>query len=194
MCRRAPRMGPVRASADVRRACFVPMLLNGGCGYEDLRLLSPVAVHGRVRPHVRSHQQRSPQRPGHLPPYDIERTGEENYRISLALAGFAAEQVTVTAQQNRLTVAGRKGDNGKQDYIFQSIATRPFERHFSLADHVEVERATFKNGLLQIDLVRRVPEAMKPRRIEIGVGHDVAKMARSLDARDPQSRPAVKAA
>jgi molecular chaperone IbpA len=128
------------------------------------------------------------------PPYDIERTGEENYRISLALAGFAAEQVTVTAQQNRLTVAGRKGDNGKQNCIFQSIATRPFERHFSLADHVEVERATFKNGLLQIDLVRRVPEAMKPRRIEIGVGHDVAKMARSLDARDPQSRPAVKAA
>jgi molecular chaperone IbpA len=119
------------------------------------------------------------------PPYDIERTGEESYRISLALAGFTPEQVTVTAQRNRLTVSGRKGDNGKPGYIFQSIATRPFERHFSLADHVEVEGATFKNGLLQIDLVRKVPEAMKPRRIEISVGHEGAK---ALDARDTDPR------
>jgi molecular chaperone IbpA len=99
------------------------------------------------------------------PPYDIARTGEESYRISLALAGFTPEQVTVTAAQNRLTVACRKGDNGKQDYVYQSIATRPFERQFSLADYVEVEGATFENGLLQIDLVRKVPEAMKPSRI-----------------------------
>jgi len=106
------------------------------------------------------------------PPYDIARTGEESYRITLALAGFTPEQVTVTAQQNRLTVTGAKGanGNGKQDYIFQSIAARPFERHFSLADHVEVEAATFDNGLLHIDLARKVPEAMKPRRIEIGAG------------------------
>ena len=104
------------------------------------------------------------------PPYDIVRTGEESYRITLALAGFQPEQVTVTAQQNRLTVTGAKGDNGngKQDYIYQSIAARPFERNFSLADHVEVEGATFDNGVLHIDLVRRGPEAMKPRRIEIG--------------------------
>jgi molecular chaperone IbpA len=126
------------------------------------------------------------------PPYDIARTGEESYRISLALAGFRPEQVTVTAQQNRLTVAGRKGDNGKQDYIFQSIATRPFERHFSLADYVEVEGATFENGLLQIDLVRKVPDGMKPRRIEIRVGHDVSKDAKTLDT--SQARPAIKAA
>jgi molecular chaperone IbpA len=104
------------------------------------------------------------------PPYDIVRTGQESYRISLALAGFTPEQISVTAQQNRLTVTGTKGEhgNGKQDYIYQSIAARPFERNFSLADHVEVEVATFDNGLLHIDLVRRVPEAMKPRRIEIG--------------------------
>jgi molecular chaperone IbpA len=106
------------------------------------------------------------------PPYDIVRTGEESYRITVALAGFTPEQVTVTAQQNRLTVAGSKGGNGngKPDYIFQSIAARSFERNFSLADHVEVEGATFDNGLLHIDLVRKVPEAMKPRRIEIGAG------------------------
>jgi molecular chaperone IbpA len=106
------------------------------------------------------------------PPYDIVRTGEESYRITLALAGFTPEHVTVTAQQNRLTVTGtrRESGNDKQDYIYQSIAARPFERNFSLADHVEVEGATFDNGLLHIDLVRRVPEAMKPRPIEIGVG------------------------
>jgi molecular chaperone IbpA len=128
------------------------------------------------------------------PPYDIVRTGEESYRISLARAGFAPAEVTVTAQQNRLTVSGRKGDNGKQEYLFQGIASRPFERHFSLADYVEVEGATFENGLLQIDLARKVPEAMKLRRIEISVGHDVAKSAKTLEARDTQSRPAFKAA
>jgi molecular chaperone IbpA len=101
------------------------------------------------------------------PSYDIVRTGDESYRVSLALAGFSPENITVTAQQNRLTVAGNKGDASKQDYIYQSIAARPFERHFSLADHVEVVAATFENGLLQIDLARKLPEAMKPRRIEI---------------------------
>ena len=102
------------------------------------------------------------------------RTGEESYRVTLALAGFTPEQITVTAQQNQLTVTGTKAGNGKQDYIYQSIAARPFERKFSLADHVEVDGATFDNGLLHVDLVRRVPEAMKPRRIEIGAG---ARMA-----------------
>jgi molecular chaperone IbpA len=101
------------------------------------------------------------------PPYDIVRTGPESYRISIALAGFAPEQIMITMQQNRLTIAGERGDDGKRDYIYQSIATRPFERHFNLADYVEVENATFENGLLQVDLVRRVPEAMKPRHIEI---------------------------
>ncbi len=124
------------------------------------------------------------------PPYDIVRTGEESYRISLALAGFAPEQVAVTAQQNRLTVAGAKGDNNHHDYIYQSIAARAFERHFSLADHVEVERATFENGLLHIDLVRKVPEAMKPRRIEIGVGPDGGADAKTLEGKEPKTRAA----
>jgi molecular chaperone IbpA len=101
------------------------------------------------------------------PPYDIVRMGPESYRVSMALAGFMPEQLTITVQQNRLTVAGHRGEDAKKDYIYQSIATRPFERHFNLADYVEVERATFENGLLQIDLVRRVPEAMKPRRVQV---------------------------
>ena len=102
------------------------------------------------------------------PPYDIERTGDESYRISVALAGFAPEHVTVTSQQNRLTVTGKMNDDGTRNYIFHGISTRGFERHFGLADYVEVEGATFDNGLLHVDLVRRLPEAMKPRRIEIG--------------------------
>jgi molecular chaperone IbpA len=103
------------------------------------------------------------------PPYDILRTGAESYRISLALTGFSPENVTVTVQQNRLTVAGNKnGSADTQDYIYRSIAARPFERHFSLADSVEVAGATFETGLLQVDLIRRLPQAMRPRRIEIG--------------------------
>jgi molecular chaperone IbpA len=93
------------------------------------------------------------------PPYDHAYGRGKLSRHTLALAGFAAEQITITAQQNRLTVTGtkRENGNGEQDYILQSIAARPFERNFSLADHVEVEGATFDNGLLHVDLVRRVP-------------------------------------
>jgi molecular chaperone IbpA len=118
------------------------------------------------------------------PPYDIVRTGEESYRISIALAGFTPEQVTITAHQNRLIVTGNKSNNA-QDYIYQSIATRAFERHFSLADYVQVEGARFENGLLHIDLVRRVPEAMKPRRIEI-VSHSVGTNTKTLNAETPK--------
>jgi molecular chaperone IbpA len=113
------------------------------------------------------------------PPYDIVRTGEETYRISLALAGFSPEDVTVTVQQNMLTVAGQKSEQATQksgpEYLYQGIAAREFERQFSLEDHVEVEHASFENGLLQINLVRRIPEAMKPRRIEIGTGKPTGK-------------------
>jgi molecular chaperone IbpA len=101
------------------------------------------------------------------PPYDIARTGEETYRISLAVAGFSPSDIAITAQQNLLTVAGRYPENNEQELIYQGISARPFERRFSLADHVEVERAALENGLLRIDLVRKVPEAMKPRRIDI---------------------------
>jgi molecular chaperone IbpA len=101
------------------------------------------------------------------PSYDIARTGDESYRISLALAGFSSDDITITAQQNLLTIAGRHPEGPNQEFIYQGISARPFERRFSLADHVEVEHAALENGLLRIDLVRKVPDAMKPRRIEV---------------------------
>ena len=104
------------------------------------------------------------------PPNNIERTGENDYRITLALAGFTAEQVTITAEQNVLTIEGAKPPKADHEYLYQGIATRPFRRVFNLADHVHVKGATFDSGLLKIDLVREVPEAMKPRRIAISGG------------------------
>lgn len=104
------------------------------------------------------------------PPYNMARTGEDSYRIWLALAGFKPEEVTVTAERNMLTVEGRKAENGDREYLYQGISGRPFRRQFNLADYVEVKSASFENGLLQIDLVRELPEAMKPRRIEIKSG------------------------
>jgi len=109
------------------------------------------------------------------PPYNIERTGEETYHVSLALAGFAPDEVTVTAEQNMLTVEGRKDDQGDHQYLYQGISGRPFRRQFSLADYVQVKGATFNDGLLRIDLVREVPEAMKPRRIAIKSGNAAAE-------------------
>jgi molecular chaperone IbpA len=103
-----------------------------------------------------------------FPPYDIARTGDENYRITLAVAGFSPEDITVTAHQNLLTAVGREPEAANCEYLYRGISARPFERHFSLADFVEVDKASCDNGLLQIDLVRKVPEAMRSRRIEIG--------------------------
>jgi len=105
------------------------------------------------------------------PPYDIVRTGDDTYRISLALAGFSPDEISITAQQNKLTVQGSKAEHQSRpehEYLYQGISARPFERQFNLEDHVEVDRASFENGLLQIDLARKIPEAMKPRRIDIG--------------------------
>lgn len=114
------------------------------------------------------------------PPYDIIRTGEDGFRINLAVAGFRPSDITVTTQRNLLTVTGRtSGTRNGVNYIYRGISAAPFERRFNLADYVEVDSARFENGLLQIDLARRIPEAMKPRRIEIGA-------AETAD----QSRPA----
>src|SRR5581483_8028631 len=101
------------------------------------------------------------------PPYNIERTGDDQYRIALALAGFGPDDVTITAEQNVLTIEGRKQDKPATDYVYQGISARPFRRVFNLADYVQVKGASFDNGLLRIDLAREVPEAMKPRRIAI---------------------------
>jgi molecular chaperone IbpA len=105
------------------------------------------------------------------PPYNIERTGEDHYWISLALAGFKPEEVTITAEQNVLTVEGSKAQKPETEYLYQGISARPFRRVFNLAEYVQVKNASFDNGLLKIELVREVPEAMKPRRIAINAGH-----------------------
>jgi molecular chaperone IbpA len=116
------------------------------------------------------------------PPYDIVRTGEETYRISLAVAGFAPNDLAVTAQQNLLTVSGRNPGGTEQDYIYQGIAARPFERRFQLADHVIVTGANSENGLLHIDLVREVPEAQKPRTIAINKNGKNSKTIEAVKA------------
>jgi molecular chaperone IbpA len=103
------------------------------------------------------------------PPFDIVREGEDSYRITLAVAGFRADEIEIVAQQNQLTVSGKHADaDDKRDYLHRGIATRTFERRFQLADFVQVGSAHCENGLLSIELKRVVPETMKPRRIEIG--------------------------
>ncbi len=103
------------------------------------------------------------------PPYNIERTGEDAYRISMAVAGFSENDISIEAHRNVLTVKGEKAEEQSEDaqFLHRGIAARAFERRFQLADHVEVNGAVLKNGLLHIDLKRNIPEEMKPRRIEI---------------------------
>jgi len=102
------------------------------------------------------------------PPYDIARTGEDAYRISMAVAGFGQDELSITQERNMLLVAGEKADEDKADYLHRGIAGRSFQRRFELADHVKVTGASLENGLLTIELRREVPEEMKPRRIGIG--------------------------
>jgi molecular chaperone IbpA len=101
------------------------------------------------------------------PPYNIERLSDDRYKIALALAGFSPDEIAITAEQNVLTVEGRKGEKEQHEYLYQGISARPFKRQFNLADYVQVKQASFDNGLLRIELVREIPEAMKPRRIAI---------------------------
>lgn len=104
------------------------------------------------------------------PPYDIEKVGEDEYRISMAVAGFSEEEIELTQEGNTLLVSGakRQAEGNKQEYLHRGIANRSFKQTFSLADHVRVAGASLENGLLAISLVREVPEQLKPRRIAIG--------------------------
>ena len=105
------------------------------------------------------------------PPFDLIKTGENDYTIQLAVAGFRPDEIDITAQQNVLLVSGRKSDESDEqsgDFIYRGIANRSFERRFALADHIQVRGADLKDGLLSIELVREIPEAMKPRKIDIG--------------------------
>ena len=106
------------------------------------------------------------------PPFDLIKLGDNDYRIELAVAGFKPDEIDITAQQNVLVVSGRKkeeAEDGKgNNYIYRGIATRSFERRFALADHIQVKGADIKDGLLAMELVREIPEAMKPKKINIG--------------------------
>ena len=109
--------------------------------------------------------------PGY-PPYNIERTGENAYRISVAVAGFGQDELSIEAKENTLTIRGEKQDKQEKhsEVLYQGIAARAFERVFQLADYVQVKSAAVENGLLHVDLVREIPEAKKPRNIPIGNG------------------------
>jgi molecular chaperone IbpA len=115
------------------------------------------------------------------PPYNIERVGDDQYQISLALAGFSPADVKVTAEQNVVTIEGRKNEE-KREYLYHGISARAFKRQFSLADHVEVKSASFDNGILRIDLVREIPDAMKPRTIAIDAGSSASSI-RQIDSK-----------
>lgn len=102
------------------------------------------------------------------PPFNLIRLDDNHYRINLAVAGFNRDEIEITAQQNQLIVAGQKKDDGNIDYIHCGIANRHFERRFGLADFIKVTDADMKDGLLSIDLIREIPEAMRPRKVAIG--------------------------
>src|SRR6185437_2364530 len=114
------------------------------------------------------------------PPYNIERSGENAYRITLAVAGFSPEELKIEVKEQTLTVSGEKAaEADKKAYLHRGIAARAFERRYQLADHVDVTGAAFENGLLHVDLVRNVPESKKPRTITIGS----AESAKQLEAK-----------
>jgi molecular chaperone IbpA len=123
------------------------------------------------------------------PPFDLIKLGDNQYRIELAVAGFKADEIDITAQQNVLIVTGRKSDESDQkgsDFIYRGIANRSFERRFALADHIQVKGADLKDGLLSIDLVREIPEAMKPRKIDIGGGSETRAERSAIGGGDQQ--------
>jgi molecular chaperone IbpA len=115
--------------------------------------------------------------PGY-PPYNIERTGENAYRISVAVSGFAKDELSIVAKENTLMIKGEKAtnENGKAELLYRGIAARAFERVFQLADFVVVKNASLENGLLHVDLVREIPEAKKPRSIPIGTSAPAAQV------------------
>jgi molecular chaperone IbpA len=117
-----------------------------------------------------------------FPPYNIERLAEDRYQISLAIAGLSPEEVSITAEQNVVTIEGSKAEKAEREFLYRGISTRQFRRQFNLADYVQVKGATFDNGLLKIELVREIPEAMKPRRIAIK-GSSTADNVHQIEAK-----------
>jgi molecular chaperone IbpA len=131
------------------------------------------------------------------PPFDIEKLSDDQYRVTLAVAGFKREDIDITALQNMLVITGRRAENRNKDgnFLHVGIATRAFERRFELADFVRVTSAELADGLLTIELVREVPEAMKPRKVEIGGGAPRAQTienqnAANANAPEPEAQTA----
>ncbi|WP_380874739.1 heat-shock protein Hsp20 [Sphingomonas sp. DBB INV C78] len=154
----------------MRAVDFAP-LLRSSIGFENLNRLVDFATRGDSDAY---------------PPYNIEKLGDGAYRISMAVAGFSRSELDITVQENVLIVVGRAGDgaeNGGREYLHRGIAKRAFERRFQLADTIKVTAAGYENGLLNIDLVREVPEHKKPRRIAID-GELAAEVALTTDERD----------
>jgi molecular chaperone IbpA len=116
------------------------------------------------------------------PPYNIERTDENNYRISIAVAGFGEKDLSVDVSNGVLSVTGKREEEaGKQSFLYQGIAGRAFERSFQLAEHVEVRGARLENGLLHVDLERAIPDAKKPRKIAIGTSETKAPELKTIE-------------
>ncbi len=132
---------------------FTPLYRNS-VGFDRLASLMDTAM-------------RSDSTSGGYPPYNIESLEDNHYAITLAVAGFTQEEIDINVEKGVLTVRGKKEKDESRNYLHQGIAYRTFERKFNLADYVEVKGASMNNGLLTIDLVKEIPEAMKPRKIEI---------------------------
>ena len=116
-----------------------------------------------------------------FPLYDIEKTGEDAYRVTLAVPGFAPDEISIESQPNLMVVSGQRAADRDGQYLHRGLTARGFERRFNLADFVEVKGARLENGLLVVELQREVPEAMRPRRIEIAVGGAAQGAARQIE-------------
>ena len=126
------------------------------------------------------------------PPYNIEKTGEDAYRLTMAVAGFSSDELDVTVHENTLLVTGKaktEEDGGR--YLHRGIARRAFERRFSLADHIKIVGASLVNGMLHVDLVHEVPEAAKPRKIQIGTGQPAQVTAPQQEREEEVQRKAA---
>ncbi len=150
---------------------FAP-LLRSSVGYENLSRLMDFATRGETSENT-------------YPPYNIEKTGDDNYRVQIAAAGFDSDEIDITVQENTLIVTGRTKeteDAASRSFLHRGIGKRAFERRFQLADIIKVTQASYVNGLLNIDLVREVPEHKKPRRIDINTSHETVIEAHKLAA------------
>ena len=165
-----------------RVRCLIPILLFGGFGYAHLRLLSSVPIDHRFRSPVRPRRDGQRATDEGYPPYNIERLADDRYQITLAVAGFSPDEISITAEQNVVSIEGGKTDKTEREFLYRGISTRHFKRQFNLADYVQVKGASFDNGLLKIELVREIPEAMKPRRIAIN-GASTADNVHQIEAK-----------